>query len=103
MEMPSNLLCNLTLDCKQIIQIAVVFLGPDVGVGARIDQLHIQVNAITAPACASFQQVRHAKPIADLATISLATIFHHAGSAEDFEIGYLRELGQNVVLNALSK
>jgi hypothetical protein len=52
-KVPGNSLRDLTLDREQIIQITVVFLGPDVGVGARVDQLGIQVNPITAPACAS--------------------------------------------------
>ena len=98
-----NFLRDLTLDCEQIIQIAVVFLGPNVGVGARVDQLRIQVNPITAPACASFQHVRHAKRIADLTHISFAAIFHHAGPADDFQVGDLRQLGQNVVLHTIGE
>src|SRR6266567_9504234 len=39
---------DLALDSEQLVQIAIVLLGPDVGVGARIDQLRIQVNPITA-------------------------------------------------------
>ena len=103
MKVLGNFLRDLTLDCEQIIQIAVVFLGPDVGVRARVDQLRVQVNPITAPACASLQHVRHAKRIADLAHISFAAIFHHAVPADDFEIADLRQLGQNVVLHAIGK
>src|SRR4029453_1418433 len=96
-----NFLRDLTLDCEQIIQIAVVFLSPDVGVGASVDQLRIQVNPISAPACASLQHVGHAKCIADLADISLAAIFHHAGPADYFEVVDLGQLGQNVVLHTI--
>ena len=94
---------NLALDGEQIIQITVVLLGPNVRVGARVDQLRIQVNPITAPACASFQHVRYAKRIADLAHISFTAIFHHAGPADHFEIGDLRQLGQNVVLHTIGE
>ena len=57
----------------------------------------------TAPADAAFQNVRHAKLIADLADISFAAIFHDTGPADDFQIGDLRQLGQNVVLHAIGK
>ena len=103
MKVLGNFLRDLTLDCKQLIQIAVVFLSPDVRVGARVDQLRVQVNPITAPACASFQHMRHPKRIADLAHISFAAVFHHAGPADDFEVGDLRQLGQNVVLHTIGE
>ncbi len=73
------------------------------GVGARVDQLRIQVNPITAPARASLQHVRHAKCIPNLAHIAFAAVLHHAGSADDFEIGDLRQLGQNVVLHTIGE
>ena len=92
---------DLALDREQVIQIAIILLRPDVCVRARINQLRIQVNPITAPARASLQHVRHAKRIADLAHISFATIFHHAGPTDHLEIGDLRQLGQNVVLHAI--
>ena len=47
--------------------------------------------------------MRHAQLIADLAHISFAAIFHHAGPADDFQIGDLRQLGQNVVLHTIGK
>ena len=41
--------------------------------------------------------------IADLAHVLFAAIFHHAGAADDLEIGDFRQLGQNVVLDAVGK
>ena len=52
---------------------------------------------------ASLQNVRHAKLITDLAHISFAAIFHDAGPADDFQVGDLRQLGQNVVLHAIDE
>src|SRR5262245_48324484 len=46
---------NLALDGEQIVQMAIVLLGPNVGVGTRVDQLRVQINPITAPARASLQ------------------------------------------------
>jgi len=43
------------------------------------------------------------RSIADLAHISFAAVIHHARSADHFEIGDLRQLGQDVVLHAVGK
>ena len=40
-----DFLRDLALDGKQVVQIAVVLLGPDVGVGARVDQLRVQMKS----------------------------------------------------------
>ena len=101
--MLGNFLRDLALDGKQIIQIAVVLLGPDVGIGARVDQLRIQTKMRSGSADAALQNVRHAKRISDLAKISFAAIFHHAGAADDFQIADLRQLGQNVVLHTIGE
>ena len=47
--------------------------------------------------------MRYAQIITDLTHISFAAIFHHAGPADDFQIGDLRQLGQNVVLDTVDK
>src|SRR2546427_1782009 len=48
----SDFLRDLALDCEHVVQVAVVLFDPDVGISPRVDQLRIQVNPITAPACA---------------------------------------------------
>src|SRR5437660_8705408 len=47
--------------------------------------------------------MRYPKRIANLAHISFTAIFHHACPADDFEIGDLRQLGQDVVLHAIGE
>ena len=39
-----DFLRDLALDGEQIVQIAIVLLGPDVRVGARVDQLRVQMK-----------------------------------------------------------
>src|SRR6184192_2127252 len=103
MEMPGNFLRDLTLDCKQPIQIAVVFLSPDVSVGARVDQLRVHVKNRAGSADAAFQDMRYSQIISNLTEISFAAIFHHAGPADDFQVADLRQLGQDVILHTISK
>src|SRR5205814_10463894 len=94
---------DLALDDKQIIQIAVVWLGPDVCVVARIDQLRVYTKMRSAPADAALKNMGYPQIISDLPKIPFATVLHHAGPADDFQVVYLRQLGQNVVLNAIGK
>ena len=47
--------------------------------------------------------MRYSQLISDLTDISFATIFHHAGAADDLQIGDFRQLGQNIVLDAIGK
>ena len=94
---------DLALDCEQIIQIAIVLLGPDVRVSARVDQLRVETKMRAGSADAAFQNMRYAQIISDLTEISFATVIHHTGPADDFQIGDLRQLGQNVVLHTIDK
>ena len=98
-----DFLRDLTLDCEQIIQIAVVLLGPDVRVSARVDQLRVETKMRAGSADAALQNMRNPQIISDLAEISFATVIHDTGPADDFQIGDLRQLGQNIVLNAIDK
>ena len=55
------------------------------------------------PADAALQNVRYAQIVTDLSHISFVAIFHHAGPADHFQIGDLRQLGQNVVLDTIDE
>src|SRR6266571_3729656 len=50
----SDFLRDLALDCEYVIQVTIVFFGPDVRVRARVDQLGIQMDSGPIPAHASF-------------------------------------------------
>ena len=47
--------------------------------------------------------MRNPQIITDLTEISFVTIFHNTGPADDFQIGDLRQLGQNVVLDTIDE
>ena len=98
-----DFLRNLALDCEQIIQIAIVLLGPDMRVSARLDQLRIDTKMRAGSADAAFQNMRYTQIITDLTEISFATVIHDTGPADDFEVSNPRQLGQKVVLNAIDE
>src|ERR1043166_5358955 len=80
----SYLLRSLALDRKQVVQIAIVLLGPDVRVRAGVDQLHIHVKPGADSPDAALQHMGDSQLITDLTHILLAAIAHHAGSADHF-------------------
>src|SRR5439155_22184194 len=86
-----DFLRDLALDRKQLIQIAVVLLGPDVGICARVDQLRVQTKVRAGSADAAFQNMRHTQIISDLTEISFATVIHDTRPTDDFQVGDLRQ------------
>ena len=56
-----------------------------------------------APADAAFQHMRYPQSLPIWRTISFAAVIHDAGPADDFQVGDLRQLGQNVVLHTIGK
>src|SRR4030095_4995039 len=103
MELAGNFLRDLALNCEQIIEIAVVLLHPHMSVSARVDQLRIHVEPCPDPADAAFQKMRYAQINSDLSHISFLAIFHHTAPADHFQIGDPRQLGQNVILDAIDE
>src|SRR2546430_10453822 len=73
------------------------------GVAARVDQLSVHMKPCSGLTHATFQHVRHPKRITDLARIPLAAILHETGATDHLEVGYLRQLGQNVVLDTVGE
>src|SRR5437016_5435442 len=72
----------------------------------RVDQLHIDDDAIPFSADAAFQNIRHAEAFSDFAQIVrrfAAAITHHAGATDYAKVTDLGETRENVVLNAVSK
>ena len=103
LELLRNLLRDLALDCKRVVQIAIILLGPDMRVGPRVDQLGVQMNPgpVLRTLPSSTSETRSASPIST--NIPRAAIFHHARAADHLEIGNFRQLGQNIVLDAIGK
>jgi hypothetical protein len=68
-----------------------------------VDQLRVETKLRAGSADAAFQNMRHPQFVTDLPHIPLATVIHDTRPADDFQVDDLRQLGQNVVLHAISK
>ncbi len=66
---------NLALDGKNIREVAVIGLTPEMRVVAGIDQLRIHSHMIRDTLHASFQYICDAELLADLAQIALHAVF----------------------------
>ena len=60
-------------------------------VGARIDQLRVDTDAIPRALNASFHDMRDTELLADFAQVALgpALVLHYTGAADHFQIGNL--------------
>jgi hypothetical protein len=72
---------DLVLDGENIVERPVVALGPEVRSGLRVDELRSDPDPVAAPPNAPFEQIAHAKLLADLAEVNRATLVGEAGIA----------------------
>src|SRR3954447_5052110 len=70
----------------------------------RIDELDIDPDAFAFPANTTFEDGRHVEGFPDLPDImSLSPIRQHRGSRDHLQGAYLRQVRQDVVLDAVGK
>ena len=93
------------MQSKRIGHGAVVSIGPEVPVVARIDQLNINQHSIARSADTAFKHIRHAQGLANLADIAPARCLksHHARVADYFQLANLSQTRQHIVLDAGSE
>src|SRR5437868_6653174 len=72
-------------------------------VRACVDQLRVKTEMRARSADAAFQNMRYPQIISDLSHISFLAIFHHTAPTDHFQIGDPRQLGQNVILDAVDE
>ena len=105
MKLIGDHLGNLALDSKNVREVAVIGLTPQVRVVAGIDQLRIDSHMIRNALHAPFQNIGDTKFLGDLAKIARCRILvlHHACAANYLQITYLGEIGKDFVLDTVGK
>src|ERR1700693_5828411 len=61
-----NCLCDLSLNCKNVSQFAIVSVGPEMSVGQSVDELHIHADLVIGFLRAACEDVRDAELSRDL-------------------------------------
>ena len=74
-------------------------LGPEMRVGAGVDQLRAHAHPTTGPLHTAFQNMCHTKLLPYLAKIALypAPVLHHRRTANDLEVGDFCQIRQDFV------
>src|SRR5437016_13978765 len=70
---------------------------------SRVEQLRADAHAVARALHLAFDDVGNAKLVRDLAkiTCSAALVLHHACPADDFQLGHLRQISENLILHTI--
>src|SRR5205807_7303787 len=74
-------------------------------ISAGINELGTDANSPAGALDRAFKNVSDTECLADFPKVALDAVFvlHHGGAADDFEVGDLCEIGQDLVLNTIGK
>src|SRR5437016_3737383 len=74
-------------------------------VGTRIHQLRVDTHPIASSLNASFHHMRHTELLTDHAYVARhpAFVWHHTRATDHFQIGYFREVSQDLILHAIGE
>ena len=99
-----DFLCQIGLDCKNVGDIAIVVVRPKMLVGIRINQLHVHSHLVSRATHAALENIGNAEGFADFADVrGLSPILHHRRARNHFQIADLRQVGKDVVLDAVGE
>src|SRR5215831_2957966 len=95
---------NVALDAKDVSQFSIISFRPELGIGLRIDQLHIDPHLIRRFLDATLKNVRHAELLRDLGEVTrLALVPLRRRARNNSQIRDLSEARQNLLLNTVAK
>ena len=77
-------LCNFRFGRKDISQLAIVSLGPEMRVGQCIDELHIYANLVRCLLNAPLENVRNTKLFRDLGEVARFALITLCRRARDY-------------------
>ena len=95
---------DLVLDGEDVLEVAVVALGPEVVVGLGVDQLHGDAHPLPDLAHAAFDDVLHAELGGELLHLDRPALELERGVARDHEqLAEPRQLGDDVLGDAVGE
>src|SRR4029077_4750588 len=88
LQLVGNGFGDLALNGKDVCQVTIVSLCPEMRIIAGIDQLSVYTHAIVCSLHAALQQMRHRELTSDFAEIACdsALVLHDAGAANDLQV-----------------
>ena len=95
---------HLVLDREDVLEVAVVALGPEVAVGLGVDQLHGDADALARLAHAALDDVLHAELARDLLHVDrLALVLERRVARDHEQLAEARQLGDDVLGDAVGE
>ena len=95
---------DVVLQLEDVLELAVVALGPDMAVGAPVDQLRGDAHPVVHLAHAAFKQILHAQPRGHAVKVLGAALVGEGSVARHHEQrGDLREIGDDVLGDAVAE
>ena len=85
LEGADNRLRDLVLQPEYVAEVAIVSIGPDMGAGRAINELHIDADAAVAPPHVAFKHITHAEIEADLLHVTSTAAIDEAGVARNYK------------------
>ena len=94
----------VSCSAEDVLELAVVAVGPHVRAGRGVDQLRVDAHAVAAPAHAAFEHVARVQRLADLAHVArLALVLERRVARDDDKARHLREVGDEVLGHAVGE
>ncbi len=102
LEQPGDGLGNFALHRKKLRDLALVFLGPKMGLCPRLDQLRFDAQVVAFPLHAAFEEMGDPEFLADLARVArfAGLVETGRGAADHFQVGDSGQIGENFFLHA---
>ena len=95
-----DLFCQLTLQDKQVGDLAIKCVRPNVSIGSSVNELGVDAHPFPGTPHRPFQNVGHPQSGPDLPQVSrAATILANRRAADHFQIGDLGQVRKDIVLN----
>ena len=95
---------DLGLNAKNVTQLPVIRLGPELRAGLHVNQVNVDPHLIACLLDATLKDVRYAKLLCDFSEIArFALISLSRSTRNDFQIADLGETGQDFFLDAIAK
>ena len=105
LQLVGNRSRDVCLNCKDIVKRSIITFRPQMPVTPRINQLRSDANTVAGRLYASFYNVRYAELVCDFPQVSLhaCLVLHDGRAADHFQIGDLRQIGENFVLDGIGE
>ena len=95
---------NLVLDRENVLEVAVVALGPDMVAARAVDQLRVDAHPPAGLADAAFEHVADAELAGDVADIDRLALEREGGVARDHRQGRdFRQIGRDVLADPVAE